>query len=241
MTMRDMNAYVMGFRSLPSSLTAATLPLLTAPLFQLLGALNAEVNGTALSSSIASQLSTLGSIALLSSAWISGTSLNHYDNEINRLLTQERWLARIGSTFMVHALLAVAWVIGTLTFVSIFNFSVLKDLGVKPLGVAAFEVTLMSLLGCAIGLAFRSGVFSVSFTILYALLLAPAVDRLVPAIMTRGIAPRLHEVANGRRVTLPLLFDVAYFLSLIVFFLGVFLLINVSRFGDVKGRQAERP
>ena len=234
--MRGVKTYFMAFRTLPSGLAAAIIPLLTVPVFQLLGALNAEINGSTVSGSVNSQLSVLGSVVLLSSAWIAGISLNHYDLETNKLIMHRR----IVSAFVTHLLLAVTWLTGTLILLAVFNIVAFKELSGWSVGIVALEVTLLSLLGCTIGFAFKSGVFSVSFIILYSLLLAPAVERLLPALTMRGITPRLSEVTNGQHIMFPLLFDVAYLVALIVSFLGLYLLSDKLCLRNKNGHQTKR-
>ncbi|QRV02824.1 hypothetical protein JTE88_03620 [Arcanobacterium phocisimile] len=231
--MRGVATYFTAFRTLPSGLAALVFPLLTVPVFKILVVLGAEINGSVVSGSASSQLSMLGSLVLLCSAWIAGVLLNHYDVEINKLMMRSHTV----NGLVTHLLLGIIWFAGTLLLLAVFDIGVFKELDGWSVAIALTEVMLLSLLGCAIGFAFKSGVFSVSFIILYSLLLAPAIYRLIPAITERGIAPRLAEISNGQEGSLPLLFDIVYFTLLIAAFLGIYFLGDKLYVGNKDGHK----
>ena len=216
--MRSLWSYLIATVTLPLNWFALALPALIVPFFVSLSSADAEINGIKISATPSSLLPSLVYVVLLSSCWMSGVNCNNFDKEIRRVVLNKGIIFEEIVPLIVHGLFGIGNVaIAYFELLIIGNI----DLFYNPIIIVVVfvEALAVSVLGCAVGRAFNNGVLSTISILLYSILLQPAVERLIPFVVQRGVAARIVDLNSGEELWASVFVDVVFFLSIALLFL----------------------
>ncbi|WP_311553251.1 hypothetical protein [Propionimicrobium lymphophilum] len=216
--MRSLWSYLIATVTLPLNWFALALPALIVPFFVSLSSADAEINGIKISATPSSLLPSLVYVVLLSSCWMSGVNCNNFDKEIRRVVLNKGIIFEEIVPLIVHGLFGIANVA-----IAYFELLIIGNIDLfynpKIIVVVFVEALAVSVLGCAVGRAFNNGVLSTISILLYSILLQPAVERLIPFVVQRGVAARIVDLNSGEELWASVFLDVVFFLSIALLFL----------------------